>query len=286
MSLHALQGFEYLEPEIMQQLTDGWLRNPCRELFAHIQQAYFLVISTSTPTEHLLQLCEERDITLGELLGQMQQVEFSFLGENQRQPGRQFVLIRHKHVDPSVVNYCLEQYMPCLPARGVQHTYETPPQARAAHLQQLKAPPADTDITAGHSKLRSSATAGTVAKAHLLSAPASSAELVQGRQQQQQESESARIAEVNAATASLGQLPASSPPADTTTAQTDTLTNRPVPAPLPQVGKVKTHSSVVDPRSAVSTADAKSANIKVVEAKAADAKVVEAKAADTVGIDG
>ena len=133
--------------------------------------------------------------------------------------------------------------------------------------------------------MRSSATAGIVAKAHFLSAPASSAELVQERQQQQQESESARIAEVIAATASLGQFPASSP-ADTTTAQTDTLTNRPVPAPLPKVGKVKTHSSVVDPRSAVITADAKSANIKVVEAKAADAKVVEAKAADTVGIDG
>ena len=76
--------------------------------------------------------------------------------------------------------------MPCLPAGGVQHIFESPPQAWAAHLQQLKASPADTDITAGHS-----AAAGTVAKAQLLSAPASSAELVQERQQQQQEQQDA-----------------------------------------------------------------------------------------------
>ena len=174
--------------------------------------------------------------------------------------------------------------MPCLPARGVQHTFETLPQARAAHLQQPKAPPADTDITAGHSKLRSSATAGIVAKAQLLSAPASSAEPVQERQQQQQEqqeSESARIAEVSAATASLGHFPTSSPPADTTTAQTDTLTKQPVPAPLPQVGKVKTHSSVVDPRSAVSTADAKFADTNAADANPAGAKSADTKSADT-----
>ena len=170
----------------MRQLTDGWLGAPCQELFAYIQEACFLVISTSTPTEYLLQLCEGRDITFRELLGEMQQVEFSFLGANQRQPGRQFVLIRHKHVDPSVLNYCLEHYMPCLPAGGVQHIFESPPQAWAAHLQQLKASPADTDITAGHS-----AAAGTVAKAQLLGAPASSAEFVQECQQQQQEQQDA-----------------------------------------------------------------------------------------------
>ena len=181
--------------------------------------------------------------------------------------------------------------MPCLPAGGVQHTIETLPQAWAAHLQQLKASPADTDIAAGHSKLRSSATEGIVDKAQLLSAPASSAEPVQERQQQQQESESARIAEVNAAIASLGHFPTSSPPADTITAQTDTLTKQPVPAPLPQVGKVKTHSSVVDPMSAVSTADAKFADTNAADAnpagaesadtRSADTKVVEANAAET-----
>ena len=280
-SLHVLQGFEYLQPEIMQQLANGWLGAPCQELLAYMQEACFLVISTSTPTEYLLQLCDTQDVTFEQLLAEMQQVEFSFLGVNQRQPGRQFVLIRHKHVDPAVVDYCLEHYMPCLPAEGVQHTFQTPPQAWAAHLQQLKAPPADTDVTARHSKLGSSVIADIVAKAQSGSSPSSPAELVQeGQQQQQQQSHSATTAEVKAATSSLGNFSTLSPPTDTSTAQIDTSTKQSVPAPLPKAGQVSMHKSALDPRPSVSTAEAKAAGTKSLDAKAAEVKAAEAKAAE------
>ena len=86
MYLNVLQDLECLQMEIMDQLACGWLEGPCQELLAHIQEACFLVISTSTPTDYLLHLCEMQDVTFGQLLGEMQQVEFSFLGVNQMQP--------------------------------------------------------------------------------------------------------------------------------------------------------------------------------------------------------
>ena len=297
--LNVLQGSEWLRTEVIQQLNNGWLEGPCQELLAYMQKVCFLVISTSTPTDYLLQLCERQDVTFGQLLGEMQQVEFSFLGVNQRQPDRQFVLIRHKHVNTSIMDYCLEHYLPCLPAGGVQHTFQTPPQAWAAHLQQLKAPPADTDITAGHSNLGSSAVAGTVAKAQPGNAASSSAQLMQERQQQQQladvQSQSARTAEVKPSTAALSHFPTVSPAADTTTAQINTLTGPPVPAPLPKVGKAKIHSSAGDTRPAVSTAEVniagvkpektKSAEVRVNEVEATEAKATEAKATQAKATD-
>ena len=118
----------------MRQLTDGWLGAPCQELFAYIQEACFLVISTSTPTEYLLQLCEGRDITFRELLGEMQQVEFSFLGANQRQPGRQFVLIRHKHVDPSVLSIIVWSIICPACQQGASSTYLSPHHKHGLHI--------------------------------------------------------------------------------------------------------------------------------------------------------
>ena len=281
--LHVLQGAECLETEVIQQLAEGWLGAPCQELLAYMQEACFLVISTSTPTEYLLQQCEMQGTTFGELLGNMQQVEFSFVGVNQMQPGRQFALIRHKHEDSSVVDYCLEHYMPCLPGNGIQHTFQTPPQAWAAHLQQLKAPPLDIDITGRHSKLGSSAVADAIAKVQPGSAPLSSAELEQECQQQQrqqqQQSESARIAEVRAAPTTLRHFSALPLTAATTTAQIDTLPGPSVPAALPKVGKVKLHSSAVDPNPAVSTAEVKAAEAKPAKAKTVEARVAKAKPA-------
>ena len=268
----------------MQQLTEGWLGEPCQELLARMQEACLLVISTSTPTEYLLQLCERRDVTFRELLGELQHVEISFVGGNQMRPGRQYVLIRHKHEDPSIVDYCLEHYMPCLPANGVQHTFETPPQAWAAHLQQLEAPPNDTDITARHAKFSSSAVADTLVKAQLGGAPSFSAELEQECQQEQQQSESARIAEVKAAPTTLRRFPALPPAAATTTAQVDALTRPSVPAPLPKVAaKVKLHSSAVDDKPAVSTAEVKPAEARSADAKTVEAKPAEAKPAEVKG---
>ena len=192
------------------------------------------------------------------------------------------MLIRHKHVDPSVLDYGLEHYMPCLPAKDFQHTFQTPPQAWAAHLQQLRAPPVDTDTTAGHSKLAGSAIAGNVAEAQPGSAASSSTELMQEQQQQQQQhadvqSESARTAEVKPAPAALSHFPTPPPAADVTIAQIDTMTRL---APLPKVGRVKTHSSAVDRKPAVSTAEVNVAEAKSADGKAAEAKSTEAKATE------
>ena len=124
-----------LEQEIKHELASGWFQGASQGLFAYAQEACFIVLSTSTPTEAILAL---GPVTFQQLLANMEHVSVSILGENQKQVDRRFVLIRHKHADPLKEDYMCEHYMPCLPAEGIHHSFDTCASEWAAYLQQLK----------------------------------------------------------------------------------------------------------------------------------------------------
>ena len=121
--------------EVRSEMKEGWFRGLSQGLFAYAQDACYLILSTSTPTEALIAL---GPVTFETLLGNMRHLAVTLLGQQQTDPDRRFVLIRHKHVDPRMEQYGYEHYMPCMPAQGTRHIFESPVKEWALHLGQLK----------------------------------------------------------------------------------------------------------------------------------------------------
>lgn len=170
----------------------------CQELLAFSEQACFVVISTSTPTEDILAL---GPLSFRGLLSKLQHVAINVVGENQAHLGQLFMLIRHKHSDPYKKDYAAEHYMSCLPAEGVRnHTFDTSARVWAAYLRQLRSPGPSNVGDATDAASGSAASADLAAKPEAVSA-LSPAKLIQdvhpgtAQQQQQQQAESGSMAQ-------------------------------------------------------------------------------------------
>ncbi len=116
------------------EVEDGYLNQPGQELIAYSEQACYLVLSTSTPTDELLEVGQT---TFGELLAAMQHFSVTIIGNVDY--GKTCLLVRHKHADPAQEGlYHWEHFMPVMPAKGVFHTFDTPTEVFINHLVETR----------------------------------------------------------------------------------------------------------------------------------------------------
>jgi len=130
--LQATVAFK--EQMMREEVEEGYLNQPGQELIAYSEQACYIVLSTSTPTDELMALGLT---TFGELLAAMQHFSVTIIGSVDY--GKKCLLVRHKHPDPAQEGlYHFEHFMPCMPAEGVFHTYDTPTQVFINHLVEIR----------------------------------------------------------------------------------------------------------------------------------------------------
>jgi len=130
-----LQATVALKEQMMRDdLEDGYLNHPGQELIAYSEHTCFLVFSTSTQTDELMQLGQR---TFAELLAAMQHLSLTVIGSVEY--GKTCILVRHKHADPAQEGcYQWEHFMPCMPAKGLFHTFDTPPEVWTNHLMEIR----------------------------------------------------------------------------------------------------------------------------------------------------
>ncbi len=134
-SANMLQATVALKEQMMRDdLEDGYLNHPGQELIAYSEHTCFLVFSTSTQTDELMQLGQR---TFAELLAAMQHLSLTVIGSVEY--GKTCILVRHKHADPAQEGcYQWEHFMPCMPAKGLFHTFDTPPEVWTNHLMEIR----------------------------------------------------------------------------------------------------------------------------------------------------
>jgi len=130
--LQATVAFK--EQMMREEVEEGYLNQPGQELIAYSEQACYIVLSTSTPTDELMQMGLT---TFGELLAAMQHFSLTIIGSVDY--GKTCLLVRHKHADPAQEGlYHFEHFMPCMPATGVFHTFDTSTQVFINHLVEIR----------------------------------------------------------------------------------------------------------------------------------------------------
>ena len=134
-SAGMLQATVALKEQMMRdEVEDGYLNQPGQELIAYSERACFLVLSTSTPTDDLMAMGRT---TFAELLAAMQHFSVTIIGSVEY--GKTCLLVRHKHADPAQEGlYPLEHFMPCMPAKGVFHSFDTPAEVLINHLVEIR----------------------------------------------------------------------------------------------------------------------------------------------------
>ncbi len=130
-----LQATVALKEQMMrEEVEEGYLNQPGQEIIAYSEQACYFVLNTSTPTDELMALGLT---TFGELLAAMQHFSVTIIGSVDY--GKKCLLVRHKHADPAQEGlYPFEHFMPCMPATGVFHTFDTPTQVFINHLVETR----------------------------------------------------------------------------------------------------------------------------------------------------
>ncbi|KAA6425707.1 MAG: hypothetical protein FRX49_04604 [Trebouxia sp. A1-2] len=131
----GMQATVALKEQMMRdELEDGYLNQPGQELIAYSEQTCFLVLSTSTPTDELMEMGQT---TFAELLAAMQHFSLTIIGSVDY--GKTCLLVRHKHADPAQEGlYHWEHFMPIMPAKGVFHTFDTPTELVINHLVETR----------------------------------------------------------------------------------------------------------------------------------------------------